>query len=280
MPLLIKSCSKTTQLEQKLESLVNLLSTTRGIAPSTDQPTPPDSHGQSEPSPIHELGPLAKPHASQEPWAPGLPARDVTGPFDARCTAFTSVACAGACGIQPEAAPTPHSPPNASFDRLLRLFKQKHAPHFPFVIIPSDLSACQLHIQKPWLLRVIVFVACQENRIQQLEMSKAYLLDISAAMLLRGEKSLDMLQSLIIYNAWSYTHGHVRPSSHSTGIFQLALGMAFDLGLTKQYREVDSPGEVLMHTINEGVPLASRREMRRSFDEMRALLCCYVLTTV
>lgn len=45
-------------------------------------------------------------------------------------------------------------------------------------------------------------VASQGDRPRQLEMAKQIATDVAAAMLLRGEKSLDMLQSLILYNAW------------------------------------------------------------------------------
>ncbi len=46
-------------------------------------------------------------------------------------------------------------------------------------------------------------VASYKNRASQIEVSKDIVRDITSAMLLRGEKSLDMLQALIVYNAWS-----------------------------------------------------------------------------
>jgi hypothetical protein len=45
-------------------------------------------------------------------------------------------------------------------------------------------------------------LAAQEERTRQQEMGKQIVSEIASAMLLKGEKSLDMLQSLCICNLW------------------------------------------------------------------------------
>lgn len=139
---------------------------------------------------------------------------------------------------------------------------------------------CRLRAQRPWLLKAVYIVACQEDRVLQLEMSREILLEIATAMLLRAEKSLDLLQCLIIYNAWTHSYTPNAPSAQSSGMLQLAIAMVFDLGLTKQYREMDSPTEILIDAIQNLPPDSNRKEHNRSIDEMRTLLACYVLTSM
>jgi len=69
--------------------------------------------------------------------------------------------------------------------------------------MPDGISADELRSQKPWLYRTVLMIAAQEERLQQQELGKQIVSDIASAMLLRGEKSLDMLQSLCICNLWS-----------------------------------------------------------------------------
>jgi hypothetical protein len=193
---LTPSRSKTTQLEQKIESLVTLLSNARGITANAEQPTPPESQGHSEPSPPN-LARISGFPSSEQRWAPEITQRSTPVPS---CSYYQSVPAPSFDAHQTDSSSC--SPPTDA-NYLLHLFRQKHAPHFPFIIIASDMPADELHLQKPWLLRALMIVACQENRVRQLEMSKSFLMDTSAAMLIRGEKSLDMLQSLLIYTAWS-----------------------------------------------------------------------------
>jgi hypothetical protein len=87
-------------------------------------------------------------------------------------------------------------------DRLLKFFKDHFAIHFPYVVLPAHTTSDELRSAKPWLHRSVMMVASQGDRPRQLEMAKQIATDVAAAMLLRGEKSLDMLQSLILYNAW------------------------------------------------------------------------------
>jgi hypothetical protein len=87
--------------------------------------------------------------------------------------------------------------------RLLNVYRERFAPHFPFIHIPDGTSAEELRNQKPWLYRTILMIAAQEEILRQQELGKQIVSDIASAMLLRGEKNLDMLQSLCVCNLWS-----------------------------------------------------------------------------
>jgi hypothetical protein len=93
-------------------------------------------------------------------------------------------------------------PEPADSNRLLEVFKEQFLPHFPFIVIPTGMSSQELRAQKPWLYKAIVMVANCEDRGYQTAMNEHIISEISRAMLLRGEKSVDTLQSLIILNSW------------------------------------------------------------------------------
>jgi hypothetical protein len=99
-------------------------------------------------------------------------------------------------------------------DDLLSIFREQFSPRFPFIIIPPNLSSSELQAQKPWLHKAITVVASQGNRTRQLELAKEIASEVALAMLLRSERSLDMLESLIIFNAWL-----VHPQSMSGIVF-------------------------------------------------------------
>jgi hypothetical protein len=208
--MLTKPCSHTTQLEQKIESLVNLLSAAQGgVLAKLDYLTPPGNEDQYEPTASTHSGPdSARPTQiswaappligvqSKTSWSPDMPLHPAVQP---------SV-------VKPGKHPRPSSVDeninlvsknivsDGQQERLLNVFRERYSPHWPFIIIPSGLTANQLQNQKPWLHKTILMIASFEDRVHQLEVAKEIVLGISSAMLIRGDKNMDMLQSLILYN--------------------------------------------------------------------------------
>jgi hypothetical protein len=205
-----KQPCRNAALEQKIESLVNLLSAALGLTSTSDhQLTPPESQPQSEASPI-----------------PIQQLDDTGSKLNDLSWAGVSQSCRSAWQQQagsleqPTAAIPPPAPESVSHllhdnrsdsrhlvqvhdsRRLLNVYREQFAPHFPFIHIPDGVSAEDLRSQKPWLYRTVLMVAAQEERLRQQELGKQIVSDIVSAMLLRGEKSLDMLQSLCICNLW------------------------------------------------------------------------------
>lgn len=287
--------STTAALEQKIESLVSLLSSSQGASiRSSSHLTPPESQGFSEPSP-----PDKRQHEREEGlpedfpspdrrWADLHPkavngqswvssgivcARDFVGGHDL----FPPILDESGVQISPPNRQGIHpAPPMQDANILLRTFKEQFQPRFPFIAIPDDMSADLLRSQNPWIYRAVVMIAFQDDRFRQIEISKQFLIEISASMLVRGEKSLDMLQGLILYNAWSYYYSPVIPSWQSTGIHQLSLALLFDLGLTRPLRDNDGP----ISDVELARSRSQKEEHERTHDERRAILCCYFLTSV
>jgi hypothetical protein len=213
--MLTKPCSHTTQLEQKIESLVNLLSAAQGgVLAKPDYLTPPGTEDQYEPTTSTQSGQdSARPTQvswaapplvgaqSKTSWSPEMPLHPV---------------------VQPSVVKTGHDPRPSGVnedtnlvsthivsdhrqERLLNVFRERYSPHWPFIIIPPDLTANELQNQKPWLHKTVLMIACFEDRIHQMEVAREIVLGISSAMLIRGEKNMDMLQSLILYNGTGFS---------------------------------------------------------------------------
>lgn len=88
--------------------------------------------------------------------------------------------------------------PPAEGDYLLRIYRDHFSRRFPFVVIPKDVSAREFKAQKPWLFRAVTIVASQDSRSQQLSWAKDFMSDLAVSMIVHSEKSLDMLQGLVI----------------------------------------------------------------------------------
>ena len=86
-------------------------------------------------------------------------------------------------------------------ERLLRLFKSDLAAHFPFVAV-SDDSIENLHRLRPALVMAIIVASSFESLSQQRKLAGKLLKYLSIHVLVQGEKSLDLLQGLLVFAAW------------------------------------------------------------------------------
>jgi hypothetical protein len=85
---------------------------------------------------------------------------------------------------------------------LLEIFRTDMTPHFPFVVIPPSTTAAQLHRQKPFLYSAIMMSVAFRNVSKQMAMATEIMTDLSVRLLQNGEKSMDLLQGLLVYSAW------------------------------------------------------------------------------
>lgn len=77
------------------------------------------------------------------------------------------------------------------------------ANYFPFVVIPSNTTAQHLRTSKPFLFLSIMAVSSYQKTGQQTTLSMEIMKRLSEQMLIRGEKSLDLLQGILVYAEWS-----------------------------------------------------------------------------
>ncbi|KAH8701458.1 hypothetical protein GQ44DRAFT_778646 [Phaeosphaeriaceae sp. PMI808] len=84
----------------------------------------------------------------------------------------------------------------------LMKFRGLHLPHFPLIHLPSNLSAEQLNHEKP-LLSLAIKTICNKAYSSQAKLSKKLRERIALKMMVDGEKSLDLLLSVLTCMTWS-----------------------------------------------------------------------------
>jgi hypothetical protein len=84
-------------------------------------------------------------------------------------------------------------------EESLRLF-QSNTRFFPFVIVPPETSLDSLRRNKPFLLlSILTFGARKDWKLQKsLELREL----VSENIMVNGKKSLDLLQSVLVYLSW------------------------------------------------------------------------------
>lgn len=162
----LTSFRKVAQLEQKLDGLVQLLTA--------------KDHEQSYPSPES----IAGRGTAQSPQA-GVHSRMVDDGVSGRRNRSSFLT------VSEEYA-----------QECLDIFKQKLMINFPFVVVPPDRKAEELRSKRPALFGAIVVAASFRNIKTQIVYGEDLLRYFTEAVLMRGEKSLELLQALLVYTAW------------------------------------------------------------------------------
>jgi hypothetical protein len=85
---------------------------------------------------------------------------------------------------------------------LLSHFRGEMAPLFPFVPMDDSATTVQLRHQKPLLYMLIIMIACQANVNRQSDIARLVRYEVAQAVMVRSEKSLTLLQVLLILVAW------------------------------------------------------------------------------
>ncbi len=151
--------------------------------------------------------------------------------------------------------------------------------YFPILYLPSTTTAKDLHRDRPFLYLCIMAVSCQ-SLPQQAAFGKEIMQYLGEHMLVRGEKSLDLLLGILTYAGW-YTYNFRFTST----ILQLAIALVFDLGLNRSRPNI-SKHELFEYAIRNSNdpmknPCGDRSESRtRTLEEQRALVGCFFLTSV
>ncbi|KAK7182011.1 hypothetical protein PSPO01_11974 [Paraphaeosphaeria sporulosa] len=91
--------------------------------------------------------------------------------------------------------------------RCIKLFTEEIAPMFPFVVVPPETNAGQLRREKPLLYKCLLMVTCQNDVSRQTNLARAIGDDIFYC-LDRKERSLSILQAIVVYVGWTHVHQH------------------------------------------------------------------------
>ncbi|KAJ5203463.1 hypothetical protein N7449_005542 [Penicillium cf. viridicatum] len=180
---------------------------------------------------------------------------------------------------------------------LMKVYFEKMFPLFPFIMIPPSVTAEELRREKPFLYLNIFMIACQ-NAPRQREIVDAVQEYVAEHIVIRGERSLDILQGLLLNVAWFISVSRFpRPSDHPPYVpkteephhiirstaqldtnVHLLVAQSFSLGLNQEMayqKRLNYPLTYLKDTINE-----DHHNPVRTLEERRTYLGCYYLTTM
>ncbi|OAL20505.1 hypothetical protein AYO22_08806 [Fonsecaea multimorphosa] len=156
---------------------------------------------------------------------------------------------------------------------MIDVFRNELMPYFPFVIIAPDVRLDELRGKKPFLLLVIMMVACRHDVPRQTAIGKAIKEIMGQKMMTQGEQSLDLLQGLLVYLAWYHINIHL--GGQLTVIVHLVMSVMIDLGLNKHYtpRKYAKPQREYFRMDRHEAAL-------RTLEDRRTYLGCFYLTSV
>ncbi|KAF2831676.1 hypothetical protein CC86DRAFT_142368 [Ophiobolus disseminans] len=228
-----KSRSRVRQLEQRVESLIDLIATKNTTSTTPDSST----------APVQVVTPdSSAPTDGAPPDSPPIPAPRywVESP---KFKTFDPVEA----GLLDEQ----HA------YRLVEEFKTSFVESFPFVIIEGDGSILQQ--QQPFLFHAILAVTSYATPRIQYRLSEELRRQL-ARIIEHSQKGLEILQGLLVYGAWYHAFFH--PSNQQLAIIvQLCVALVQDLGLSRRTKPKPGKWAVTDCSMNER-PKGSLAEKR------------------
>ncbi|OLN81035.1 hypothetical protein CCHL11_09422 [Colletotrichum chlorophyti] len=276
---------RTAQLEEKLDGLVTLLRQSGrpdlpanlglGIVdghPPPDGPTP--AHTAKEPSTergdVHRgAGPSSSSSSSPED---GSSARGASLPTPTQTTS-------------PEGADYGDELPSADeAEALFESFRGQNLKYLPFLHFKATMTARELRAERPFLWLCIMTVASRVSS-QQIALGQRVRQITGQKLLVDNERSIDYLLGLLAVLGWA---NHQLGNKPFMCMFsQLAIGLVFDLGLTRDPSDGLNPflcwkaAQEKADKDNNGVArIYVKAQAPRTMEQRRAAIACYFITSV
>lgn len=159
--------------------------------------------------------------------------------------------------------------PVESDEDLLSIYRNQLSSRLPFVIIPPGTTPSQLQATRPFLMKVIRMVASVRHLRLVRGQSRAVMQHISDAMLMKSERSLDLLQGILVFLG-SY-HYHCMAHAQFNVLIRLAISLVEDMNWTTYPKSQQRRGQM---------PVARAEETSsRTNEEIRALLGVWYMSS-
>ncbi|KAI1411838.1 hypothetical protein F5Y13DRAFT_164459 [Hypoxylon sp. FL1857] len=277
------AAERTAHLEEKLDDLVSIL---RAQAAGSNSPAVTSYRESANPD-------VPETHVSVESNAGGAAAMELDPCIavvrgDRRTShnhalALPSPPDAALCDIYPPTTasyPTPSSAaPSqdgvispAEAEETLRIFKDQFLPFFPFIYLPPEVTAAQLHQTRPFLWLNIMAV-CASSQTKKSAFSQKIKEHVAQKMLVDLDRNIDLLLGLLAYLGWGMHHFNGKP--YILAYINMASTIISDLRLDKPpqdnlFRE--------LHCFKPSYPYPKLPlSTNRTNEERRATLASFVL---
>ncbi|WQF86997.1 Putative zn(2)Cys(6) fungal-type DNA-binding domain-containing protein [Colletotrichum destructivum] len=223
--------SKTTQLEDRLNRLVNSLRVSGNTSALTAEASQPASFARQTPLVADYSTALPSGHPgpdfyTQTPESPCTVLNLASaGPINIPESYNSFVPPKCICRPEPGEAP----PPPDTDENLLKIYRRELAPRFPFVLVPDGVSASTLGATRPFLMAAIRMVASYRSTRSRRGQMYRLLNHVADYMMLRSERSFDLLLGLVVMIAWF--HHHCLIHAQLNQLVSLAACLVGELGL-------------------------------------------------
>lgn len=202
---------RVRQLEQRVESLIDLIAAKNTTSGTTDNDAPIQVVTPESSAPTVAAVPDSPKLQAPQHWTETSGYKSVYTPFDPVEAGF----------IDEEHA-----------CRLVEEFRTSFVPFFPFVVV--DDNGKTLRKEQPFLFLAILAVTAHATPRIQFVLSEEMRRQL-ARIIEHARKSLEILQALLIYGAWYHAFFH--PANQQLAIVvQLCVALVQDLGLSRNIR--------------------------------------------
>ncbi|KAF2084027.1 hypothetical protein K490DRAFT_50133, partial [Saccharata proteae CBS 121410] len=160
-------------------------------------------------------------------------------------------------------------------EECLAIFRSQMLHYFAFLNLPEDTQRIQQ--ERPFLLLCII-AASSKSTPRRLALGKEIKQTLAQRFILdnRGVINLDLLLGLLTFLAWGHDQLLNDTPTSLSRYTQLAMAFVFELRLNKP-----SPEETRMLPVNSSIQSCSTATGgARSLEERRAVLACYVMSSV
>ncbi|KAM0250135.1 hypothetical protein ACHAP5_002452 [Fusarium lateritium] len=212
--------TRVAQLEKKIDGIVSLLAANQrnGLSPLT-----PESPQETQPQTHHHQQPHSHSHSHNE--APLINSA-VTIPLDVITHSDIPVHFSGTLELFPGFRITHQHAADC-----LTIYRRDYVPNFPFVPVPEHMTSHELFVESSLLFWTILAVVSPLEDKVQMEFKLWFRKHLAEHLVVRQEKSVDILQAILIYLAWNDFHFY--GELQVTNIVQMAIGLVIDLRLDK-----------------------------------------------
>ncbi|KAK0706239.1 hypothetical protein B0T26DRAFT_725883 [Lasiosphaeria miniovina] len=262
----LTSASFDTRTAMPEEAFSNLIGSLR--TPGGESSTAHDSSPTS--SPDHLANNHSASSISTEPQAQDTLSREETAaalhtpPYDFASGTPARPACTCMAAVGKD-----DLVPVESDETLLSIYRNQLSSRLPFVIIPAGTTARQLQATRPLLMKVIRMVASVRHLRLMRGQSRAVVEQISQAILVRSERSLDLLQGILVFLG-SY-HYHCMTHAQFNNLTRLAVSLVEEMDLTTCPESQQRRSQLPL--------LRAEDPMSRTNDERRALLGVWYMSS-
>ncbi|CAK7230004.1 hypothetical protein SBRCBS47491_007440 [Sporothrix bragantina] len=261
--------SKTAQLEERLNGLVDLLKATGELPSNVNVVVPVTGSGSlalrpESTSTTSPFNPPSAPSAARDGSGTSGRTSAAHSPSETRDTrelrdlrrdtaphapppvipsTYNSFA-PPACICRPEAGATVTDAVESD-ETLLAKYRDEMGPRLPIIVLPANITAAQLAADRPFLFLAIKTVASVDNYRSMQGLMYQLINHVADYMLLRAERSQDLLQGLLTILSWY--HHHCLMHAQLGNLLHLAASLVSDLGLTRPARLAERTDLMVLH---------------------------------